>query len=120
MNDKYLVINAGSSSLKISLYDSKTKQELINGYFEKIGSPDSFYTLKMKGSKVKISKPVNNHVEAVYTMLDEMIKNGCIKDINEIKGIGHRVLHGGEFYKESTFIDEEVKENLKSLIKLGP
>lgn len=120
MKDKYLIINAGSSSLKFSLYEMPSTKEIVNGYIQKIGESDSFYTLKFKGQKIDKKKDIKTHKEAVETMLDELRGNEFIKNVSEIKGVGHRVLHGGEFYSKSTLIDEEVLNNIKSLTKLGP
>lgn len=120
MSEKFLIINAGSSSLKFSLYDMPETKEIVNGYIEKIGNLDSFYTLKYNGQKAEKSKVIMNHTEAVQTMLEELLENQFISDVSDIKGIGHRVLHGGEFYAESVIIDEEVLNNIKALTKLGP
>lgn len=120
MKEKYLVINAGSSSLKFSLYDMPEANEIVNGYVEKIGKEDSFYTLKFNDKKIEKSARINTHTDAVQIMLKELLSNNFINSIDEIKGIGHRVLHGGEFYSESTLIDDEVLNNIKSLTKLGP
>lgn len=120
MEEKYLVINAGSSSLKFSLYSMPNNIEVVNGYIEKIGKSDSFYTLKFNDKKIEKSVFVKNHTDAVKVMLCELLNNKFISDISEIKGVGHRVLHGGEFYSESVIIDDEVLENIKKLSKLGP
>ena len=120
MKEKYLVINAGSSSLKFSLYDMPEAKEIVNGYVEKIGSEDSFYTLKYDGKKEEKVKYIPDHTEAVHTMLDELLDNGFIQNADEIKGIGHRIVHGGEFYSEPTLIDDDVLKNIKSLTKLAP
>lgn len=118
--EKYLVVNAGSSSLKFSLYEMPEQEELVNVYVEKIGSPDCFWTLKMNGEKIKKSAPLKDHSEAVETMMQELTDNNLISDINEIKGVGHRVLHGGEFYAESVKIEGDVLSNVESIIDLGP
>ena len=120
MDKKILIINAGSSSLKFSLYDMPEANEIVNGYVEKIGNQDSFYTLKFNGKNIKKEKVIMNHTEAVQIMIQELLENNFINDISDIKGIGHRVLHGGEFYSESVEIDDEVLNNIKSLTKLGP
>lgn len=117
---KYLVINAGSSSLKFSLYDMPESKEIVNGYIEKIGRDDSFYTLKFNQDKIEKSLLVNNHTFAVKIMLEELLNNNFISNIKDIKGIGHRVLHGGEKYFESVIIDDEVLDNIRKLTKLGP
>lgn len=120
MNEKFLIINAGSSSLKFSLYEMPDAREIVNGYVERIGNCDSFYTLKYNKQKVEKKKIIRNHDEAVETMLTELLENKFVSDIKEIKGIGHRVLHGGEYYNKSVIIDEEVLNNIKLLTKLGP
>ncbi|MBR6689936.1 MAG: acetate kinase [Bacilli bacterium] len=120
MKEKYLVINAGSSSLKFTLYSMPEAVEIVNGLIEKIGEGDSSYTLKFDNKKISNEEEINNHTEAVKVMLRELLKNNCIESIDEIKGIGHRVLHGGELYSGSVLIDEEVMNNITNLIKLGP
>jgi len=120
MSEKYLIINAGSSSLKFSLYNMPETIEIVNGYIEKIGNADSFYTLKYAGNKIEKKKVIMNHTDAVQTMLKELLDNNFIQDVSDIKGIGHRVLHGGEYYSESVLIDDIVLDNIKSLTKLGP
>ncbi len=120
MSEKYLIINAGSSSLKFSLYSMPETIEIVNGYIEKIGNVDSFYTLKYAGNKVEKKQVIMNHTDAVQTMLKELLDNNFIQDVSDIKGIGHRVLHGGEYYSESVLIDDIVLDNIKSLTKLGP
>ena len=118
MDNKYLVINGGSSSLKFSLYNT-IKEEIVNGYIQKIGLEDSFYTLKYDGKKIEKTCEINNHVDACNVMINELLDNGFIFNINQIAGVGHRVLHGAEFYNESVIIDDEVINNLKSLVDLG-
>ena len=121
MNEKYLVINAGSSSLKFSLYDMPEGKEIVSGIVEKIGQEGSSYTFKVLGEKMPTCvKPVMNHTEAVQTMLDGLLDNGFIENISEIKGVGHRVLHGGEKYSESVLIDEDVLADIRELTKFGP
>ena len=111
--EKYLVVNAGSSSLKFSLYEMPEQNELVNVYVEKIGSKDCFWTLKMNGEKIKKSAPLKDHSEAVQTMMQELVDNKLIENIDEIKGVGHRVVHGGEFYAESVKFDAEVLANIE-------
>ena len=120
MKEKFLIINAGSSSLKFSLYELPEENEIVNGYIEKIGKQDGFLTLKYSGKKDEEEVTVKDHTEAVKLMMNRLENYSFIKDIEEIKGIGHRVLHGGELYSDSIIIDEEVLNNIKSLTKLGP
>ena len=118
--DKYLVINAGSSSLKFSLYEMPSEKLLINGYFEKIGFEDSFWTIKINGEKIKKEGYLLNHSDAVNRMIEELINNKVIDSMDEICGIGHRVLHGGELYSESVLITDKVLGDIIDLTKLGP
>ena len=121
MNSKYLVINCGSSSLKFSLYEMPSENLLVNGYIEKIGFDDSFWTIKLGNNKIiEGAKFLKDHGEAVNVMVDELINNKVIKSMDEIKCVGHRVLHGGEFYSDSVIIDNDVLENIVDLTSLGP
>ena len=120
MKEKYLVINCGSSSLKFSLYDMPEEKVITKGYIEKIGLDDSFWTINYNDNKITGAKKLNNHSEAVRVMIDELINNKIITDMNEIVGIGHRVLHGGELYNDSVIIDDKVLNNIIDLTNLGP
>ena len=119
MDSKYLVVNGGSSSLKFSLFD-KDENEMVNGYVEKIGKEDSSYTLKFDGQKIEKKVLIPNHTKAVEVMINELLENKFVNNVSEIKGVGHRVLHGGEIYSSSVIIDEGVLNDIKALTKLGP
>ena len=118
--DKYLVINCGSSSLKFSLYNMPNEEVIAKGYIEKIGNEDSFWNISYNDKKITGASYLKNHTDAVNVMIDELIKNKIIDDLNEIKGIGHRVLHGGEIYNDSVLINEEVLTNIREMTNLGP
>ena len=118
--EKYLVINAGSSSLKFSLYEMPTEKLLINGYFEKIGLEDCFWSVKINGQKLERVGFLSNHSDAVKEMINELKINGIINSMDEISGVGHRVLHGGEIYSDSVVITEKVLNDIIDLTNLGP
>lgn len=120
MNNKYLVINGGSSSLKFSMYEMPSEKLLINGYFEKIGFEDSFWTIKINGEKIRKEGYLVNHSAAVKIMIEELINNKIIDSMDETIGVGHRVLHGGEIYSDSVEITEKVLNDIIDLTKLGP
>ncbi len=120
MKEKILIVNAGSSSLKFSIYEMPGKKELINGIVEKIGLEDSFCSLKFNDQKLTHKHFVKDHMEATKLMLNELLESKVINDLNEIKNVGHRILHGGEFYSSSVIIDDEVLKNILELTKLGP
>ena len=117
---KYLCINAGSSSLKYQLFEMPEEKVVISGIFEKIGLKDSFWTTKINGEKIKGEKYLKDHSDAVEVLLDELVKNKAVKNLKEIVGVGHRVLHGGEKYSDSVLITDEVIDDIKALTKLGP
>ncbi len=117
---KILCVNAGSSSLKFQLVDMPEEKVLISGYIEKIGFEDSFWNTKINGEKIRGEKFLPTHKEAVEVMLDELIRHHAVESIDEIKGVGHRVLHGGEKYSDSVLIDDQVVQDIKDLTKLGP
>ena len=117
---KILCVNAGSSSLKFQLVEMPEEKVLINGYIEKIGAIDCFWTVKINGEKIKNAKPLKDHAEAAEVLIDELLKNKVVESLDEIKGVGHRVLHGGEKYSDSVLVTEEVIASIKDLIKLGP
>ena len=117
---KFLCVNAGSSSLKFQLFEMPEEKVIISGYIEKIGLEDSFWTTKVNGEKIKGAKYLKNHNEAVQVLIDELLEHKAVESLDEIKGIGHRVLHGGEKYSDSVLIDDEVIQSIKDLTKLGP
>ena len=117
---KILSVNAGSSSLKFTLFLMPEGKELIGGYFEKIGLEDSFYSIKMNGEKVKKVASVKDHNDAVKILIDELINNKVINSLDELDGVGHRLVHGGEKYTDSVIIDEDVINTVTELIPLAP
>ena len=117
---KILCVNAGSSSLKFQLYEMPEEKVLISGYIEKIGQPDCFWNVKVNGEKIKNARFLENHTEAVKVLIEELFNHKVVESLEEIKGVGHRVLHGGEKYSDSVIITDEVIENIVSLTKLGP
>ncbi len=117
---KLLCVNAGSSSLKFQLFEMPEEKVIISGYFEKVGIPGSFWNTKVNGEKIRGEKDLKNHTEAVKVMLDELLKYHAVESLDEIKGVGHRVLHGGEKYSDSVLIDDEAIQSIKDLTKLGP
>ena len=117
---KIMSINAGSSSLKFSLFEMDTKECIASGNFERVGLDGSFYTIKYNGEKVREEITIQNHTVAVEILLDRLISLGIINDLSEIKAVGHRIVHGGSKYKNSVIVDSEVIEDLKSYKDLAP
>ena len=118
---KILTINAGSSSMKFSVIELPEQKELISGYFQRIGIDNSFYDVKTNGEKLHRDLDLPNHLVALEAIKKEIVELGVVSSLDEIDGIGHRLVHGGEKYKESVLIDDEVLatcEKFKKLAKL--
>lgn len=119
---KVLVLNSGSSSLKYQVIDMETEEMLVKGYFERIGQANSFLTHKVNGVKHKFEQQVKNHEDAIQFVLDRITNDhyGVIKNLSELGGIGHRVVHGGEKFSNSVVITDEVIKQIKECSDLAP
>ncbi len=117
---KIMSINAGSSSLKFSLFDMDTKELIASGYFERVTLPGSFYNIKYQGEKIHEDVDMPNHTVAVEVLLDRLIKHHIVNSLEEIGAIGHRLVHGADKYNHSVIITDEVVEDLKKYSSLAP
>ena len=117
---KILSVNAGSSSLKFNVIELPERKELINGYFQKVGLSDSFYYVKINGEKITHEVPLKNHLDCVECLKEELFKNNIITSLDEIDGVGHRLVHGGDKFKESVLITDEVLEQCEQFNELAP
>lgn len=117
---KIMSINAGSSSLKFSLFDMNTKEILTSGNFERIGIEGSFYTIKYQEFKIKEEAELKDHSDAVRILLDKIKELEIIKDYDEIDGVGHRIVHGGALYNKSVIITDKVIDDIIELSDLAP
>lgn len=114
---KILSVNAGSSSLKFTLFNLPNKEEIISGVFEKIGLKDSFYTIKLNDEKEIKKIELSDHSIAFEILINELKEHKIIKDLNEIEGIGHRMVQGGSYFDSSVLA---TKENIKIVEELSP
>ena len=119
---KVLVLNSGSSSLKYQVIDMETEETLVKGNFERIGQPKSFVTHKVNGVKHKFEREAKNHEEAIEFVLDRITNEhyGVLKSLDELAGIGHRVVHGGEKFSKPVLITDEVIEEIRKCSDLAP
>ena len=117
---KVLSVNAGSSSLKFSLFDMANNNVLTSGVFERIGIEGSTFTIKFNGEKIVQEVELNNHVDAVNILIDRLISLDIIKSLEEINGIGHRVAHGQDYFDKSTIINDSVLEKLRGVKDMAP
>lgn len=120
---KVLVLNCGSSSIKYKLYDMTTEKVLGQGGIEKLGLKDSFLKFKLpNGEKKTIEKFMPEHTVGVELILETLTnaEYGCIKSLNEIDAVGHRLVHGGEKFNTSVVITPEVIEKMQECTDLAP
>ncbi|HIR74126.1 TPA: acetate kinase [Candidatus Ventrenecus avicola] len=117
---KILSVNAGSSSLKFTAYEMPEEKKLISGYFERIGIHGSFYTIKLNGEKIRKDVDLPSHTVAFEYLIQELLEHHIVESLDEIKGIGHRVVQGADHYDKSVIATDEVVEDIDSLSSLAP
>ncbi len=118
-----LCLNCGSSSAKYQVYDWENKDVLAVGVVERIGLEYSTIEHKASGKEEYNAQfKCPTHKEAIELIIKMLVDKdyGVIKDVSEVGAVGHRVLHGGELFKKSTLVTDEVVEQLKTVIPLGP
>ena len=119
---KILVLNSGSSSLKYQLINVENNEVLASGKYERIGEEKAFLTHKVKNKKTEIKRAAYNHEEAIDFVLKQFTnpEYKVIENLNEINATGHRVVHGGEKFKEPVLITEEIISAIKEFTSLAP
>lgn len=117
---KIMSINAGSSSLKFSLFNMDDETVIASGLFERIGIENGHYVIKFNGEKIEQTIDLENHETAVRILMDKLVDLNIINSLEEIDGIGHRVTAGGEKFSESVVVDDKVIEDLFELRDFAP
>lgn len=117
---KILSVNAGSSSLKFTLFDMPEEKELISGVFERIGIENSFYTIKLNGEKIKKETELKDHKAAFELLVKELINNNIVDSLDEIAGIGHRIVQGGSYFDKTVLATEDNISIVEKLSSLAP
>ena len=117
---KILSVNAGSSSLKFTLFDMPEEKELISGVFERIGIDSSFYTIKFNGEKIKKEVELKDHKAAFELLVKELIDNKIVESLEEIVGIGHRIVQGGAYFDKTVLATEDNISIVEKLSSLAP
>ncbi|MBE6204643.1 MAG: acetate kinase [Rikenellaceae bacterium] len=120
-----LVLNCGSSSIKYQVIDINEQSNalLAKGLVDRIGLPEGSLTHKPTGKdKFEVVKPIADHTTGISMVLEALTDpaHGVISDLHEVKAVGHRVAHGGEFFKSSVVVDDEAKANIRSLFEIAP
>lgn len=117
---KIIAINAGSSSLKFQLLTMPEETVLTVGLVERIGLEDGVFSIEVEGKKQSETRAIPNHAEAVKILLEKLTGLGIISSLDEIDGIGHRVVHGGEKFNDSVLITDEVLAGIEEVSELAP
>jgi len=115
-----LSVNAGSSSLKFTGFDMPSEDVLISGVFERIGIDNSFYTIKVNGEKIKKEVELPNHKVAFEILIKELMDNKIVESLDEIKGVGHRIVQGGAYFDKTVIADEDAVSKIDELASLAP
>lgn len=115
-----MAVNAGSSSLKFQLLEMPTEKLITSGIVERIGMSKSVFSIKVNGEKIESISDIPNHGEAVNILLNQLIEHDIIASYEEIAGVGHRVVHGGDRISKSVVIDDEMIKYLEEIIDLAP
>ena len=119
---KVLVLNCGSSSLKCQLLDMEKNERIMKGHYDRIGGSRSSLRFNVRGNKTEIEHPARNFEEAISYILRLLTspEHNVIGSLDEIGAVGHRIVHGGEKFKNSVVINDEVIAAIKDSIKLAP
>jgi len=117
---KVMAVNAGSSSLKFQLLEMPSEQVLVSGVVERIGMNDSIFSMKYSGETYKEIVGIPTHSVAVKMLLKYLITTEILTSLDEIEGVGHRVVHGGEKFSDSVVITDEVLAAIKEVSDLAP
>lgn len=115
-----LSVNAGSSSLKFTGFEMPSEDVLISGVFERIGIDNSFYTIKVNGEKIKKEVELPNHKVAFEILIKELMDNKIVESLDEIKGVGHRIVQGGAYFDKTVIADEDAVSKIDELASLAP
>jgi len=117
---KIIAINAGSSSLKFQLFEMPSENVITKGLIERIGLNDAVFNITVNGEKQTETTDIPDHDVAVKLLLNKLTDLGIIKSLDEIEGVGHRVVHGGEAFSDSVLISDEVLNKIEELSELAP
>ena len=117
---KILAINAGSSSLKFQLLEMPSETVLTEGIVERIGFTDAKFKIEFGDEEIKVTEEILDHTKAVELLMNALLENKIVASFDEIVGVGHRVVHGGEKFAKSTVITPEVLATIEALSDLAP
>ena len=117
---KVMAVNAGSSSLKFQLFNMPSEDVITSGIVERIGMEDAIFTIKYNGEKKTDTCSIPDHQVAVDMLLKALVEEGVVQELSEINAVGHRIVHGGEYFNDSAVVDEDVVSKVEELCELAP
>ena len=117
---KIMAVNAGSSSLKFQLFEMPEETVITSGIVERIGMDDGIFTIKYNGEKKTTTCPIPDHQVAVEMLLKALVDEGVVTELKEIDAVGHRIVHGGEYFSDSAVVDDVVVAKVEELCELAP
>ncbi len=117
---KILSVNAGSSTLKFRLYEMPEESVLMKGTMERIGLDGSNLSIRIGDEKIQRDVVLQNHADAVNVLLKELLDQGVISSLEEIKAVGHRIVHGGNLYSSSVVMNDRVIHEIENISDLAP
>lgn len=117
---KIIAVNAGSSSLKFQLFEMNDESVIASGVVERIGFEDAIFTLKFNGEKFEQTLPIPDHKKGVELLLESLIEHHVVESLNEIQGVGHRIVQGGDLFSDSVIFDQNVANGIASIANLAP
>lgn len=117
---KIIAVNAGSSSLKFQLFEMPAEDVIASGIVERIGLDNASFTIKFNGEKFSTVVEISDHAKAVELVLKALVDHQIVADLNEITGVGHRIVHGGEYFSHSVLVDQKVVDQVSELADLAP
>ncbi len=120
MSVKVMAVNAGSSSLKFKLFEMPEEKVICKGIADRIGHDDGIFEIKHDGKEKRIIVPLPDHAVAVQYLLDNLLSEGIVKSLEEIGGVGHRIVQGGSYFADSAIFDKDTEDKIESLIPLAP
>lgn len=117
---KVMSVNAGSSSLKFKIFEMPSEKVICSGIADKIMHDDAIFKIESAKGVNKRILPIKNHAEAVELLLKALIDEGVVKSLDEIGGIGHRIVQGGSYFNSSVLFDDDAEKKIDELSELAP
>lgn len=117
---KIMSVNSGSSSIKFQLFVMPEEKVISKGQVEKIGFDDAICTLRFNGEIYRKVLPIKDHAVGVKIIIDGLVEHKVLKSMDEIKGVGHRIVQGGEIFEKSELINKRVLDDIIGLSDMAP